>query len=543
MTNMPVLDKGSGVRNILSGKGTKPAESSKGGLFDTVLRQTTEAGKQEAASGQKAENVKTLEAKPKTQEPMQQDSVNENGKIEESAGTQETQGQEETTETTEITEITETKEVLEETKDVPEEVQDVTDSAEVLEKAGGEMVAALAAQMGITQETVREAMDELNMTDVSLLEPKNVKKLMVHLTEGADDMSLLTDENLYASVAEALDTLDGIVSKVQDETGMTLQEFEAAVLNAEKQFLEKEISEKQPVKEQLAESQSPVIENQPADVKEPETAGKTQGASKEAQEVSTETQKASTEAQGASIKAQEAPTEVQKALTENSQEIEKDNTVKLNSTKPELSENARTETVVPKETFKQESHEKGSESPFMQNGYQTQNLERQVEVLRAAETELTYSTVDTQEIMDQILDQMKISVKPEMTSVEMQLHPASLGNLHIHITNREGAVAAQFIAQNESVKAALESQVMELKANLEQQGIKVEAVEVTIAQYSLDRNPEGSETASGESKRQKKGGRNLNLDELDLEDEELTEEERLTAEVMRQTGSTINYTA
>lgn len=516
MTNMPVLDKSSGVQNILSVKGTKSTESSKSSSFDTVLKQTTEAGKQEAASGQKAENVKTSETKQKTQEPAPQDSVNENGKIGESAETKETQGQEETTETTEV------KEVLEETKDVSEEVQDITNSAEVLEKAGGEMVAALAAQMGITQETVREAMDELNMTDVSLLEPKNVKKLMVHLTEGADDMSLLMDENLYASVAEALDTLEGIVKEVQEETDMTPQEFQAAVQNAEKQLLEKAISENQPVKEQLSESQSPVMENQPIFGKEPEIAVETQAASTEAEE---------------------APMEVQEASTENSQEIEKDNTVKLNSTKPELTENARTETVVPKEMLKQERHEKGGENPFMQNGYQAQNLERQVEVLRAAETELTYSMVDTQEIMDQILDQMKVSIKPEMTSVEMQLHPASLGNLHIQITNREGAVTAQFIAQNESVKAALESQVMELRENLEQQGIKVEAVEVTIAQYSLDRNPDGNETASEQSKRQKKGGRNLNLGELNLEDEELTEEERLTAEVMQQTGSTINYTA
>ena len=146
--------------------------------------------------------------------------------------------------------------------------------------------------------------------------------------------------------------------------------------------------------------------------------------------------------------------------------------------------------------------------------------------------------------MDQIMDYMKVAVKPEMTSLEMQLHPESLGTLHIQITNREGAVTAQFIAQNESVKAALESQVMELKENLEQQGVKVEAVEVTIAQYSLDRNPSGDETPTDQGKRGKKGNRNLNLNDLNPEEEEdLTEEEKLTAQMMQSSGSTVNYMA
>ena len=53
--------------------------------------------------------------------------------------------------------------------------------------------------------------------------------------------------------------------------------------------------------------------------------------------------------------------------------------------KPELTENARTETAVSKEAPRQESTGKDSESPFMQSSYQTQNLEQQVQALKAAE--------------------------------------------------------------------------------------------------------------------------------------------------------------
>ena len=455
MTNMPGLDKGSGVQNILSVKGTKPVESSDGGSFNKVFEQA-QVGRQSADTEGKAETVKTSETKNKTEETAAKDELNTDNKTEEKAGTKET-----------------------ETQEKAEGTEEITEDTEVLEKAGGEMVAALAAQMGISEDAVREAMDELGMTDVSLLDPKNVKSLMVELTEGADDMSLLTDENLYHSVTEALNTLEDIAGEVQKETGMSKEEFDAAVLEAQKR-----------------------------------------------------------------LAAANVPEEVQEVSVQNLQEDADSENMKFSTPKPELTENARTEMAEVKEAPKQENTGKDSESPFMGNGYQAQNVEEQTQALRAAEAEKAFSMTDTQEIMDQILDYMKVSVKPGLTSLEMQLHPESLGTLHIQISNREGAVTAQFIAQNESVKAALESQVMELKQNLEQQGVKVEAVEVTIAQYSLDRNPDGNEASSEQGKQSKRGSRNLNLRELNLDEEEdLTEEERLAAEVMQSEGSTVNYTA
>lgn len=462
MTNMPGLDKGSGVQNTLSAKGTKPAGSSDSGSFNTVLKQATQAGRQKPEAEGRAETAKTSETKDKTKDTAAENKLNTNNKAEENAGTKETEA---------------------ETQAKAEGTEEITDDAEVLEKAGGEMVAALAAQMGIGEDAVREAMDELGMTDVSLLDAKNLKSLMVELTEGADDMSLLMDEDFYHTVTEALNTLENIAGEVQKETGMSKEEFDAAILEAQERLVTADVPEE----------------------------------------------------------VQEAEASVQDLPEGKNAEGE---TVKFNAPKPELTENARTETVEVKEAPKQESAGKDSESPFMGNSYQAQNVEQQVQAMKAAEAEKAFSMADTQEIMDQILDYMKVSVKPGLSNLEMQLHPESLGTLHIQISNREGAVTAQFIAQNESVKAALESQIMELKENLEQQGVKVEAVEVTIAEYSLDRNPDGNEASSEQGKQSKRGSRNLNLRELNLDEEEdLTEEERLTAEMMQSEGSTVNYTA
>lgn len=457
MTNMPVFDRNSVAQNILSAKAAAKTAPSAKGEFGAVLRQTTAAGKQDADAGKNA-------AKPRGPKDVSQDKkVSESGKAEERAENKDVGKQTERTETAEA-----------------EDVKDLSEDKEALEKAGGEMAAMLAAQLEIRPEAVSEAMEELGMTEVSLLDPKNVKDLMIHLTEGADEMSVLTDEDFYGSVAQALDTLEEITAELEEETGMAPGELKEAIETVQRQFADQAgIPEEAPVRQSGAE---------------PETAEK------------------------------EEPV------------------LRSNAPKPELTENVRTEHAVPGKMPRQESAGKDNESPFMGNNYQTEQLEAKAE-MQTAETERTFSMTQAQEIMDQIMDYMKISVKPEMTSLEMQLHPESLGTLHIQISNREGAVTAQFIAQNESVKAVLESQVMELKENLEQQGLKVEAVEVTVAQYSLDRDPEGDREASEQGGKRKKGVRGLNLRELDPEEEDLTEEEQLTAQMMQSEGSTVNYTA
>lgn len=75
---------------------------------------------------------------------------------------------------------------------------------------------------------------------------------------------------------------------------------------------------------------------------------------------------------------------------------------------------------------------------------------------QASQTEGTQTT-DTQDIMRQIMDYMKVSVKADSSDLEMQLHPQSLGTLHIQVASKNGVVTANFITQNETVKAALES--------------------------------------------------------------------------------------
>lgn len=154
--------------------------------------------------------------------------------------------------------------------------------------------------------------------------------------------------------------------------------------------------------------------------------------------------------------------------------------------------------------------------------------------------------VDTEMIMRQILDHMKIQLKPDISSLEMQLHPASLGNLQVHLTSKDGALTAQFFAQNETVKAALETQMIQLQESFEEQGIKVDAIEVSVQTRQFDQNLEeqgrGRQEQTAPKSRTTRRIRiegSLTQEQLDG----LTQDERISAEMMQAGGGTVDFMA
>ena len=85
------------------------------------------------------------------------------------------------------------------------------------------------------------------------------------------------------------------------------------------------------------------------------------------------------------------------------------------------------------------------------------------------------------------------------------------------------------------------------------QGIKVEAVEVTVATHEFEQNLDGNQSANGqaESEREqqaqaeaeKSGRRNLNLNDLDGLSGLMSEEERLVAQMMADQGNSVDFKA
>ena len=88
----------------------------------------------------------------------------------------------------------------------------------------------------------------------------------------------------------------------------------------------------------------------------------------------------------------------------------------------------------------------------------------------------------------------------------------------------------EFLTQNEMVKNAIEAQAAQLQANLEEQGVKVEAIEVSVASHQLERNLEenSQQQQSGEQDRNAERVRGTRKNSINFnsfeDDEELLEE-------------------
>lgn len=143
----------------------------------------------------------------------------------------------------------------------------------------------------------------------------------------------------------------------------------------------------------------------------------------------------------------------------------------------------------------------------------------------------------SESIVKQVLEQVKLNIKTDVTSVQMQLYPEHLGKVAIQVVSKNGVLTAQIATENESAKAALESQLNTLKESFDNQGLKVQSVEVMVSSRGFDQN---TDTNSDSSDNQKQGRRIRKsiLDELDEREEEPEEEDLKSA-----LGNTVSYTA
>lgn len=158
-----------------------------------------------------------------------------------------------------------------------------------------------------------------------------------------------------------------------------------------------------------------------------------------------------------------------------------------------------------------------------------------------------YMSTDTTELINQIVDNIRLNVSQDTTSIEMQLNPENLGRVYVHLSAKEGTVNAQFTATNEVVKEALEAQIVTLKENLNQAGVKVDAVEITVSSHEFERNLE-----QGQSREEQEGEyqeaaakqrrRNINMSSMDELAGVMTEEESLVAQMMRDNGNSVDMT-
>lgn len=88
--------------------------------------------------------------------------------------------------------------------------------------------------------------------------------------------------------------------------------------------------------------------------------------------------------------------------------------------------------------------------------------------------------------------------------------------------------------------------MIQLKEQFEEQGIKVDAVEVTVASHQDGQQfTQNGEEMQQDNHKSGKSTRRINLDDLEEEEEleQMEDSEKIAVEMMRQNGNSIDYMA
>lgn len=144
--------------------------------------------------------------------------------------------------------------------------------------------------------------------------------------------------------------------------------------------------------------------------------------------------------------------------------------------------------------------------------------------------------VSGSDIIKQIVEQVRLNMNPDATSMELQLNPEHLGKVQINVASKEGVMTARIVVETEAAKQAVEGGLASLKETMEQQNLKVDAIEVMVSTAGFEGQDEKQDSYKQES--ETKNRKKLNLAELD-EDVSLGDEaENLKMEV---SGSSVSY--
>ncbi len=150
--------------------------------------------------------------------------------------------------------------------------------------------------------------------------------------------------------------------------------------------------------------------------------------------------------------------------------------------------------------------------------------------------------IDAKDVIRQVVEEIKLTVKADNTSFEMQLNPEHLGKINLQVAAKNGVVTAQIATETLEAKEMLEAQLSTLKETLEHQGVKVDAVEVSVGARSFDQNLDGQAENNNQQTKQD-NQRRFRFDVMDAEEGELTSAEQIAREIMMANGNRIDYSA
>lgn len=416
----------------------------------------------------------------------------------------------------------------------------ITESAEQMETFTKDVIKAVAEQLEITEDDVVEAIQMLGVTVFDLLNPQVLADITVTLTEVQDASMLLFDSRFQSLLSD----ITQIGKDFMNDLGLNTEQMQ--MLLSQMEILE------QP---QTVEVTDNTNLNQPM-ISDGQTESEQQVVAMDDRKMVENSElypsKEAKVDQQIEVVDEHADStgDVLSKSTENEH---------ASHTAGDSQENAASKNMMSEDNYSEENHSVGE---FKKNISSTdkendkhifshleQVSDKPSEMIKTpfVQNNNTYVSVDTVRIIEQLAERVRVTNLSEVSSIEMQLNPENLGKMYVNISSKQGMVNAQIAATNETVKEALEAQIYELKESLQQSGVKVDAIEVTIASHEFEKNLEqGQSREEQEAERQEemkdKNRREINLSDLDEASDLLNEEEALIARMMKDNGNSLDYT-
>ena len=418
---------------------------------------------------------------------------------------------------------------------------DFEEVEERLQQAEEEILGTLSEEYGVDEETIQNLLDDMGLSVLDLLNPQNLVSFVMALTGITTGEELLLDENFL----KVMETLDALSNGLMKEFSVDKNGLQTMISMMESMDLEGgDVSF-----EQMLDAQTETLGQQ--DVAQQTDVTQTEVVQTEGAEETIQQDVQTVENTTENISATEVTDDVAEGV-----KVQVEKTTETTESVETKAENVEVEEVAPSTKDNADSSlfdNQNRENDFVWNQETSSNqafvTNQPITVGQFTEMPQmqlnSYLGVDTLQIMEQIAEQMKVVVTPDTTSMEMQLNPENLGKIYLHISSEEGVVSAQFTATNEVVKEVLELQMVALRENLTQAGVKVDAIEVTIASHEFEKNLEQNQKKQEEQLQEEKTTkrRNLSVDSLDELQGVMTEEESLVAQIMKDNGNSVDFTA
>lgn len=455
------------------------------------------------------------------------------------------------------------------------------DADEITKRVSSQIVEKVTEDLDITEDELCEIMQMLGITSMELLQPENLTALFANATgieNNPQELVLNSDfTGLYADVMDIASQNRALLEAVSNmevlENPQVLEIFtepdnpgEINTASAEEDIAKVQISD---VTDETEEPvfQQPQVKSETIGTSETisasENIGATETTAATVQKERSMSEMATTAVSQSQTTSVNTVSELQTASEDNtvsgsqgmletaeveasnisetavsSESIDSSETVSLKSEKQVMKTDLNSDSSSDERSFDDKSENRVLHTMI--------NEQMQPEgVFEAFDVQPKYTSVNTTDIIRQIVDQISIAKTTGESVIEMQLNPENLGKLYINVTERNSEITARIAVSNETVKNALESQMAALRENLQDANIRVNDVEITIATHEFERNLE--QNAGNENGRQdgqqfthqssSNGGIRTGHNET------ASDEAGLAAQIMRDNGNSVDFMA